>query len=114
MVRLRLDLDRGANAELERAEAARGGMGWVRGETVCMSSTFWDSYSKRTSRFGFERAWRFAFVHAPALQDFGDMLTKRTRNRIQSRDGKRICACWCIALVVRVCVNLSVRDSVDL
>ena len=35
------------------------------------------------------------------------MLTRSIRNRINSRDGKQICACWCIALVC-VCVRFSV------
>ena len=47
-----------------------------------------------------------AFAHAPALQEFGNMLTRRTRNRIQIRNGKRICACWRVDLVV--CVGVRV------
>ena len=87
-----------------------GGVHCGRGETVGLSSKFWDSYNASTSRFifsetgfGFGRDWGCAFAHAPPLQEFGDMLTRSIRNRIQSRDGKRICACWCIALVACVC-----------
>ena len=65
---------------------------------------------------GFGRDWGGAFAHAPTLQEFGD---RSIRNRIQSRDGKRICACWFIPLVVCVCVrvclylHISVRAPVN-
>ena len=48
----------------------------------------------------------FTFAHTPPLQEFGDMLTRIIRNRPQSRDGKRICACWCIASLVVCCLCL--------
>ena len=49
------------------------------------------------------------------------MLTRNTRKRIQSRDGKRVCKCWCIALVVclSVCLRgcaylrISVRECIN-
>ena len=46
------------------------------------------------------------YAHAPALQEFGDKLTRRIRHRTQSRDGKRIRVCPSIALVAcaRACV----------
>ena len=50
--------------------------------------------------FGFGRDWGCAFAHSPPLQEFGDMLTRSIRKRIQRRDGKRICVCWCIAFVM--------------
>ena len=62
---------------------------------------------------GFGRDWGCAFSHAPPLQEFGDMLTRSIRNRIQSRDGKRICACWYIGLVVCVYLRISVRERIN-
>ena len=92
-------------------------MGWGRS-----SSDFSSSYNERTSTIisGFGRDWGCAFAHAPPLQEFGDMLTMSITNRIQSRDDKRICACWCLALVafvycmcvsVSICVSLCARVS---
>ena len=34
-----------------------------------------------------------ALAHAPPLQEFGEMLTMSTKNRIQIFEGKVICAC---------------------
>ena len=45
-------------------------------------------------------------THAPALQEFDDMMARSIIKRIQSRDGKRICTCKCIALVVSACVRV--------
>ena len=73
----------------------------------------------RGFEFGFGRDWGCAFAHAPPLQEFGGMLTRNITNRIQSRDGKRICACWCSALVgcvcarVRVYLRISMREGVN-
>ena len=56
------------------------------------------------------------FAYAPPLQEFGNMLTRSIRNRIQNRDVKRICACCHLALVVcvyvRVCVYLRISVRV--
>ena len=80
-----------------------------------------DNYNGSTSSvvlyepgFGFGRDWGCAFAHAPPLQEFGDMLTRSITNRIQSRDGKRICTCWCIYFVVCVGVRVGVSICVSL
>ena len=103
--RLSSGLECGENAGWDGV--VRSGLG--QGETVGLCSEFWHSYNESTSRFtlyeagfGFRRDQRCVFVHAPPLQQFGDMLTRSTRNRIQNRDGKKICACCCIAFVVCV------------
>ena len=93
-----------------------GVMPVCRGKTAVLSFKFWDIYNGSTSRsilyeavfgFGVGRDWGYTVAHAPPLQEFGDMLTTRNiRSRIQSREGKRICTCWCIALVVSVCVRV--------
>ena len=101
---------------LECGENAGGGTGWDTGETVGLSFKFWDIYNGSTSRsilyeaefgFGVGRLG-IKVAHAPALQEFGNMLTRRTRNRIQIRNGKRICACWRVDLVVCVGVRVFV------
>ena len=104
---LRPGLDSG-----EKAGARRGGVGWERGETVVgLTSKIWDSYNSSESRFilckagfGFARDWGCAFAHPP-LQEFSDMLTMSIRNRIQSREGKKICAYMCIDFVICICVR---------
>ena len=64
-----------------------------------LGSKFWDrslklKFVKVYTRFIlYEAEIGVAFVHVPSLQEFGDMLARRTRKRIQSRDGKCICAC---------------------
>ena len=92
---------------------------------VGQSSTIWYSYNESASTFiyqagfGFGRDCGCAFDHAPPLQEFGDMLTRRIRNRIQTRDDKKICICWCIVLVVCVCVRacvylrISMREGIN-
>ena len=64
------------------------------------------------------RDWGYAFVHAPPLQEFGDMLTSSIANRIQIRDSERICAygcvcvvCVCVCLCVYLCI--SVREGIN-
>ena len=58
-------------------------------------------------------------THAPALQEFGDMMARSIKKKIESRDGKCICACWYITLVVCVCVracaylHISVREGIN-
>ena len=97
-------LDRGENA----------GVSWSKGETAGLSSKFWQSYNESTSRFiSRVRVWvrlGYTLCNTPPLQEFGDMLARSIRNRIESRGGKRICVCWCVALglVVCVCVSVSV------
>ena len=76
----------------ENAGVGHDGVDWDRGEAVSLSYNFWDIYNKGTSGLGFGREG-CAFVHAPPLQEFGDMLTRSVRNRIQRHDGKRLCAC---------------------
>ena len=72
-----------------------------------MTSKFWELQRKH------KLLHEAGFGHEPPRQEFGDMLRRSIRNRMQSCDGKRICACWCIVLVlyVRVCVYL--RISVE-
>ena len=61
-----------------------------------------------TTSFGFERDdYLKEFVaHAPLIQVFGDMLTRRAKNKIQSRDDKWICLCWCVDFI---CIQLYMR-----
>ena len=94
--RLSSGLDCGENAGWDGV--VRSGSG--QGGTVGLSSKFWHSYNESTSRFilyeagfVFGRDQGCVFAHAPPLQEFGDMLTRSIRNRIQNRDGKQICAC---------------------
>ena len=86
---------------LECGENAGGGAGWEPGEIVGLSFKFWESYNESTSRcilyevgFGFGQDSGCAFAYAPPLQESGEMLTRSIKSRIQSREGKRICACW--------------------
>ena len=64
------------------------------------------------AKFGFRfRLWGCVFAHAPLLQEFGDMLTRIIINRIQSRDGKRICACFAYCFSVSACMSVSICIS---
>ena len=107
----------------------RGELG--RSETVGLSSKFWEAKRKHVNLmlydagFGFGRDRGSFYMHtvrrtgryAPPLQEFGGMLKRRIRNRIQSRDGKRICGCWRIVSVActcaRVYVYLRVSDGMN-
>ena len=96
-------------------------VGWEgalgQGRTSRADFYIWDSYKEtKPMRILYEAGsasfWGESgvFTHAPPLQETGHMLTRSIRNRIQSRDGTRICRCWCIAVVVcvRNCVNLRI------
>ena len=52
----------------------------------------------------------FVFVHAP-LPEFGEMLMRSIRNKIQSCEDKLICACGClhVCLCLSVCICVSVE-----
>ena len=99
------------------------GVSWSKGETAGLTSKFWQSYNESTSRFiSRAQVWvrlGCALCNTPPLQEIGDMLARSIRNRIESRDGKRICVCWCVALVVCVCVSVcvcvrvSVRECIN-
>ena len=98
-----------------------GGMGcgqgrvdWDRSEIAGLGSKRWDSCHESTRRsilcetwFVFGQHFGCALMHAPALQESGDMPIRVRRNSIQNRDAKRICACLCTVLVGCVaCVYL--------
>ena len=79
------------------------------GQSSCLGKIFGMCICARTH----------ARTHAP-LQGFGDMPTRRTRNRIQSRDGKRICACCriasvdcaCVIVCIYMCISVHTRAQI--
>ena len=55
---------------------------------------------------GFRRGF-FLFETRAPLQVLGDIVTRRKKNRIQSRGGKLICSCWHVDFVCcLVCVRM--------
>ena len=66
---------------------------------------------------------RDIIAHAPLqVQELGDVITRRTKSRIQSREDELICSCWCVDLLVPLsvcvptvcstCIRISVCASV--
>ena len=92
-----------------------GVMPVCRGKTAVLSFKFWDIYNGSTSRsilyeavfgFGVGRDWGYTVAHAPALQEFGDMLARSKRNRVQSRDGTLVCVFGALLeLLVSLCAR---------
>ena len=108
-----------------------GGAGWGRSETVGIGSRSvlnfglgtmkvrYSSYHVRQGP-GFARDWDVNLrTHSPAPQEFNNMLKRRIRNRIQSRDGRQIYACSCIAFVccarwrAFAYLRISVRERIN-
>ena len=100
-----------SSSVLEGGENAGSG-----GRAIMLSINYWDSNEKvckydcmsvkiyiGLGRVHVKGDRGCAFVHAP-LQDVGDILIliKSVRKRIQKCEGKRVCACWWIALFVSV------------